>query len=451
LNEQSSDFSGLFSYLMHEKVTYYIEVIHMYLLKLPSSVYYHRSPVPTTLRERGFPNEVRLSLLTKDRQIALERNIHVSLAMKQSFESALTDDALTYNDIKAALNQKISALRDSYTVSTSQVMRLSVIAPKPKLKHFDAMHALREFLRSKESDNVTALTLHQLEQRTMHCLDFLESSSKPYSEEALEEYLEHLKSQGRSAKTNKDYFASIKQFFTWCHAKSLIKVNPCLNLTAKFKSNKHASEQRDVWKASELNLLLDSSEYQSKSEDFRYITELQIYHGLRPNEACQLFICNVQCNDNLWFLDITDAGDKQHLKNEHSVRQIPLHQDIVKNGFLEFVQDRAKLNALNTSLFHYEPYGKDHDWSKYYRVEFGKLQSKIGMKAGSRPTPYGFRHTFIDELKNAELAESLVGEYVGHASHGMTFGRYGKKLKLDKLVKVVQTFSLPSNKKGGAK
>ncbi|ASM96273.1 tyrosine-type recombinase/integrase [Vibrio vulnificus] len=421
----------------------------MYLLKLPSSVYYHRSPVPVSLRERGFPNEIRLSLLTKDRNVALERNIHVSLAMKQSFESALTDDALTYNDIKDALNQKISSLRDSYTVSTSQVMRLSVIAPKPKLKHVDAMHALREFLRSKASDNVTALTLHQLEQRIMHCLDFLESSSKPYSEEALEAYLEHLKSQGRSAKTNKDYFASIKQFFTWCHIKRLIEVNPCLNLKPKFKSTKHASEERDTWKADELDAIFHCREYQNKSADFRYITELQAYHGLRPNEACQLFICNVQCDDNLWFLDITDTGDKQHLKNEHSVRQIPLHPDIVKNGFLEFVQDRAKLNALNSPLFHYEPYGKDHDWSKYYRVEFGKLQSKIGMKAGSRPTPYGFRHTFIDELKNAELAEPLVGEYVGHASHGMTFGRYGKKLKLEKLLKVVQTFSLPSNKKEG--
>lgn len=72
----------------------------MYLLKLPSSVYYHRSPVHVSLRERGFPNEVRLSLLTKDHQIALKRNIYVSLAVKQSFETALSDDSLNDNDIK---------------------------------------------------------------------------------------------------------------------------------------------------------------------------------------------------------------------------------------------------------------------------------------------------------------------------------------------------------------
>ncbi|WP_229617265.1 site-specific integrase [Vibrio parahaemolyticus] len=417
----------------------------MYLLKLPSSVYYHRSPVPTALRERGFPNEVRLSLLTKDRQIALERNIHVSLAVKQKISLALADDTLTYNDIKETLYQKLSELRHGYVADTSKVSHSNVITTTPKRKEFDARHALGQFLQAKESDNVTALTLHQFEQRATHCLDFLESSSKPCNEEALEAYVVHLKAEGRSAKTNKDYFAVVKQFFTWCHSKRLIKVNPCQNLTPKFKSDKHASEQRDTWKASELDMLFKSAEYQNKSVDFRYITELQAYQGLRPNEACQLFVGDIQREGNLWYLNITDVGDQQHLKNEHSVRQIPLHPQILQNGFIDFVKTRTVLHPLDIPLFNYKPYGKDHDWSKYYRVEFGKLQTKIGLKAGSRPTSYGFRHTFIDVLKNAELAESLVGEFVGHANQSMTFGRYGKKLKLTKLFKVVETFKLPSN------
>ncbi|EKF6807171.1 tyrosine-type recombinase/integrase [Vibrio parahaemolyticus] len=449
--KKAVDYQRLFSYLMHAKVTYYIKVIHMYLLKLPSSVYYHRSPVPTALRARGFPNEIRLSLLTKDRNVALERNMHLSLAVKQSFDSALSDDALTYNDIKEALNQKISALRDGYVADTIQVLRPNVIATKPRLKNFDAKRALSEFLQAKKSDSVTALTLHQLEQRTRHCLDFLERSSKPCNEEALEAYIEHLKSEGRSAKTNKDYFAVVKQFFAWCHSKRLIKVNPCQNLTPKFKSGKHASEQRDTWKANELDLLLSSAIYKAKPDDFRYITELQIYQGLRPNEACQLYVANVQQEEGVWFLDITDIEEKQHLKNAHSVRQIPLHPDVVKNGFIEFFQARAASNLPNSPLFNYQPYGADDDWSKYYRVEFGKLQTAIGMKPGARPTPYGFRHTFIDVLKNAELAEYLVSEFVGHSNQGITFGRYGKKLKLEKLLKVVQTFALPSNKTGGTR
>ncbi|MGY6396174.1 tyrosine-type recombinase/integrase [Vibrio parahaemolyticus] len=416
----------------------------MYLLKLPSSVYYHRSPVPVSLRERGFPNEVRLSLLTKDRNVATQRNIHLALAVKQSFDIALEDDALSYHDIKESLYQEISLLREGYIHDTTQALRTSVVPLKSTLQRFDARQALVQFLQAKKSDNLTALTMRQLEQRTSHCLNFLDVFSKPFNEAALEDYIEHLKSEGRSAKTNKEYFAVVKQFFCWCHNKRFIKVNPCLNLKPKFKSVKHASEQRDTWKANELDVLFHSPEYQSRSEDFRYITLLQAYHGLRPNEACQLSIENVQQEDGVWFVDITDIGDKQHLKNEHSVRQIPLHQAMYKNGFIEFVRSRAASRTLNSPLFTYLPYGEDHDWSKHYRTEFGKLQTQLGMKAGIRPTPYGFRHTFIDVLKNQEMSEQLVGQFVGHANQNMTFGRYGKKLKLRKLMKVVESFTLPT-------
>lgn len=48
------------------------------------------------------------------------------------------------------------------------------------------------------------------------------------------------------------------------------------------------------------------------------------------------------------------------------------------------------------------------------------------MKAGSRPTPYGFRHTFIDYLKNAELSESLPPTYQDYDLQGFSFHILGK-------------------------
>ncbi|EGQ7798840.1 tyrosine-type recombinase/integrase [Vibrio parahaemolyticus] len=414
----------------------------MYLLKLPSSVYYHRSPVPTVLRERGFPSEIRLSLLTKDRSIALQRNIQISLIVKQHLIHANQDDTLTFEQVKSDLYEEVSLYRDKCTLTTSQVTYQNT--PSLKLKQFEASKSLSGFLLKKKLANVTALTLHQLEQRISHCLNFVEENTKPYTDTTMEAYVDQLQAEGRSAKTNKEYFSAVKQFFAWCHSQKLLKVNPCAELNPKFKSKKHASEERDRWEANELDALFNSAEYQSKSDDFRYITELIANHGLRPNEACQLALGNVQQEGGIWFLDITDLGEKQHLKNEHSVRQIPLHPDTVQNGFLQFVQTRAESNSPNTPLFNYKPYGEDYDWSKHYRVEFGKLQTKIGMQAGARPTPYGFRHTFIDELQNAEVAEALVSGYVGHASQSITFGRYGKRLKLKKLLKVVRTFKLPT-------
>ncbi|BCN26290.1 hypothetical protein VYA_34820 [Vibrio alfacsensis] len=60
------------------------------------------------------------------------------------------------------------------------------------------------------------------------------------------------------------------------------------------------------------------------------------------------------------------------------------------------------------------------------------------MPAKARPTAYSFRHTFIDELKQAGVEESMVAQLVGHTHSSMTFGRYGKKYPIQKLSLVIE-------------
>ena len=40
------------------------------------------------------------------------------------------------------------------------------------------------------------------------------------------------------------------------------------------------------------------------------------------------------------------------------------------------------------------------------------------------------RHTFVDELQQADVAEHIVAELVGHSKEGLTFGRYGKRVSI---------------------
>lgn len=47
----------------------------MYLFRLPNSVYYTRIVTSLSLRERGYPKELKLSLLTRERKVAYLRNI----------------------------------------------------------------------------------------------------------------------------------------------------------------------------------------------------------------------------------------------------------------------------------------------------------------------------------------------------------------------------------------
>ncbi|NMU30534.1 integrase, partial [Vibrio parahaemolyticus] len=92
-------------------------------------------------------------------------------------------------------------------------------------------------------------------------------------------------SEGRSTKTNKDYFSASKQFFKWLKSKKYIPNNPAQDLNPQFKSKKHVSEQRERWTTDELTLLIKSPAFTQQSLDFQWITKLQLFHGLRTGEA----------------------------------------------------------------------------------------------------------------------------------------------------------------------
>lgn len=153
-----------------------------------------------------------------------------------------------------------------------------------------------------------------------------------------------------------------------------------------------------------------------------------LYHGLRPAEACQLRVADVRTKDGYQCFVVSEDGENQHVKTASSVRYVPIHSTLIDSGFLDYVAKRKLTRCIQ--LFSYKPDGKWEDWSKRYCQQFGRLQTEIGMPAKARPIDYGFRHTFIDELKQAGAEESMVVQLVSHTHSSMTFGRYGKKYSI---------------------
>ncbi|HEH9429036.1 TPA: hypothetical protein SIA32_004370, partial [Aeromonas sobria] len=76
------------------------------------------------------------------------------------------------------------------------------------------------------------------------------------------------------------------------------------------------------------------------------------------------------------------------------------------------------------------PSGQDADWSHNLVCRFQRHLTNAGIVGKGRPTIYGMRHTFVDELQQADVAEHIVAELVGHSKEGLTFGRYGKRVSI---------------------
>lgn len=70
---------------------------------------------------------------------------------------------------------------------------------------------------------------------------------------------------------------------------------------------------------------------------------LGMFTGARLNEICQLDIADVQLDGDTWFLNITDEGDdNKRVKTKAGRRKVPLHSELIRLGFLDFVESRRK-------------------------------------------------------------------------------------------------------------
>ncbi|EKF9426734.1 tyrosine-type recombinase/integrase [Vibrio cholerae] len=433
----------------------------MYLIKLSNNVFYTRISTPAILQTSlGYPREIRLSLFTKYRRLATKRNAQLVSAIHTLHEQALAEN-IPYTDFKIGLSTKVAEIRQQFcsnlphvdnpqskcTSMSIETRALSAPAPAPAPEIIvnssmvgkqELTTELNNFIHSKRLEQVTPLTLTQLSQRCTNFLDYLTKKNVSLSAKAANTYKDHLIEKGLSAKTVKEYIAANKQFFDYCERIELIEKNVFKAIKAQKNRGTKASQQRDRWQLKELQKLFSSSEYRKKDAQFNWTTKIQLYHGCRPSEACQLTTSDIQMIEDIPCIMVSDSGTEQRLKTSNAFRTIPLHNQLIKEGFLDYVQERRE--QKQKQLFDYKPHGENKDWSFRYRTNLGKLQTTMGMKPNARPTAYSFRHTFVDELKMADTPEHIVAEIVGHAHPNITFGRYGKQANIQQLNEAVNKF-----------
>ncbi|MCX8879393.1 tyrosine-type recombinase/integrase [Vibrio parahaemolyticus] len=433
----------------------------MYLIKLSNNVFYTRISTPAILQTSlGYPREIRLSLFTKYRRLATKRNAQLASAIHTLHEQALAEN-IPYTDFKISLSTKVAEIRQQFCSNlphvdnpqskcTSMSMETRAMpAPAPAPAPEESLNSrlvgaqeltteLNNFIRSKRLEQVTPLTLTQLNQRCTNFLNYLAKQEICLSAKAANTYRDHLIEKGLSAKTVKEYIAANKQFFDYCERIELIEKNVFKAIKAPKSRVAKASQQRDRWQLKELKKLFSSSEYRKKDVQFNWTTKIQLYHGCRPSEVCQLTTSDIQIIEGVPCITISDSEAEQRLKTSNALRIVPLHNQLINEGFLEYVQGRRE--QKQKQLFDYKPHGDNKDWSFRYRTNLGKLQTAIGMKPNARPTAYSFRHTFIDELKIANTPEHIVAEIVGHAHPNITFGRYGKQANIQQLNEAVNKF-----------
>lgn len=175
-----------------------------------------------------------------------------------------------------------------------------------------------------------------------------------------------------------------------------------------------------------------------------WVVLLLLLHGLRANEAAQLLVSDVKEENDIAYLDVTETDDEgnivKNLKTEVSKRRVPLHAELIKIGFLEFVKTQRSRDA-NGRLFHqFKPNNIDNyaaslsKWFSRLRDKtFGKQKRK-----GSRSL-HSMRHGVTDAVRRITTSDEIRYALCGHSDgeNRNSGSDYGKGYPLRTLKELV--------------
>ncbi|MBO9739438.1 site-specific integrase [Xanthomonas axonopodis pv. begoniae] len=161
------------------------------------------------------------------------------------------------------------------------------------------------------------------------------------------------------------------------------------------------------------------------SESARWASLLGLYTGARASEVGQLLVKDVFEEDGIPCIRISDEGEHQKVKTEVSLRTVPLHPELLKMGFLEWVDGKRK--AGQTRLFPAAKATAVNGQGNWITKAFSRHLAEVGK--GWEPAKRGFhslRKTFIQELQGAGVVSELRAQIVGHElddEHHSTYSR----------------------------
>lgn len=148
----------------------------------------------------------------------------------------------------------------------------------------------------------------------------------------------------------------------------------------------------------------------------RWVPWLCAYTGARVAEITQLRACDIQCEDDIWFIHITPAAGRVKTRE---ARKVPLHSHLIEQGITEFA------SAGNpTPLFYRDGTGNENNPApSLCASSLAEWVRTLGIDA---PQPnHGWRHRFKTIARTVGMEEYVADKIQGHAPANQSRG-YGQ-------------------------
>lgn len=272
----------------------------------------------------------------------------------------------------------------------------------------------------------------------------------------------------------------LSYFFNWAITEQMITTSPAVGLAVEAVSKVGRVKRREqdarkaltqahlagvfgqVWFAKGVGRRTAKGKFYSYRPFYFWLPLLAIYSGGRLNELSQLYLDDIKSEDGVAYIDFNLDGDgkldldemdeevvegDKSLKNTSSFRGIPIHKELIRLGFLDYVA--ALRNAGRKRLFE----ELKHDSVKGYGKPSGKwfndtlLGKRLGIPRDGTTTFHSLRHNYASALGRTAAGSNQRADLLGHQRKGSTGDvRYdkGSRAELKACIDQVEYPGLPS-------
>jgi integrase len=195
--------------------------------------------------------------------------------------------------------------------------------------------------------------------------------------------------------------------------------NPFESVKVSGGQHTRQPKERRPYSVAELNHVFSSKLYREgyrprgqTSEAAYWAPLLGPFVGARIEEVAQLRIEDIERVNGVWSIRICDLGEDQKLKTSSSFRYVPMHEQLIKCGFLAYVARQKK--AGHERVFP----GLSNDnqnnvWSNALGKWWGRYLDAIGL-SDPRLDYHSFRYTFKQRLGLSGVEDEVKDVLTGH-------------------------------------
>jgi integrase len=175
-----------------------------------------------------------------------------------------------------------------------------------------------------------------------------------------------------------------------------------------------------------------------------WVPILGYYLGARRGEICGLKLDEV-ISDHAVPHVLICTNEIRRLKTASSEREIPLHPEILRLGFLDYVSEmkRKKHSLLFPELKIRAP---NTDMGDTFYGDFKNLLAHAQIPPEWGKDFHGMRHRMLGSLKQAGVTSEVRGDVAGHRGRSVTEEDYGEDLYLPHMLETIKKLPIFTKK-----